>query len=364
MRAILVLLCAAAAGLGAVDAERDFSGKWFLDAGASDARALDVPVEQTLHVALAGTEFRVEATYADGKSAAWAFDLDGREVRSGLGAERRNTVVKWEGAALLVNTMVTGPADYTVMDRWRMARDGMTLTIVRQVVRASGEREGNLVYRREGSTNDPPPVMPPRQPSLTPRPAPVRPVAPTAPQQYIVPAGTRIPLTLRNPVDSKHSHSGDHVYLETAFPVAENGRIVIPRGSFVNGEVTDAKAAGVLKGKGELFIRFDVLMLPNGTSRDFRARPSSADKEGKITGSRDNSGDLQKATIGGGAGAGVGAAAGGIGGAGIGAAAGVAGGLLLGRITHRADAVLPQGTTVEMVLDRDLVFTPDELVGR
>jgi hypothetical protein len=46
---------------------------------------------------------------------------------------------------------------------------------------------------------------------------------------------------------------------------------------------------------------------------------------------------------------------------GIGAAAGAAAGLASVFHGKRPDAVLPQGTTLEMVLDRDLQFKSSEL---
>ncbi len=68
-------------------------------------------------------------------------------------------------------------------------------------------------------------------------------------------------------------------------------RIVIPRGSPVTAVVSNAKQPGKVKGKGELYLRFDSLTLPNGVTRDFRARLSGVDAgrgdldrdEGKIT---------------------------------------------------------------------------------
>jgi type IV secretion system protein VirB10 len=67
------------------------------------------------------------------------------------------------------------------------------------------------------------------------------------------------------------------VYLETAFPIVQDGRIVVPKGSYVAGTVTEVKRAGKMKGKAELFLRFDSLTLPNGVTREFRSRPDSAD---------------------------------------------------------------------------------------
>src|SRR4051812_23311373 len=89
---------------------------------------------------------------------------------------------------------------------------------------------------------------------------------------YTVVPGTKIPLSLINTVSTKHSAQGDRVYLETAFPVLADGRIVIPVGSYVAGTVTQIKKPGRMKGRGELSVRFDSLTLPNGVPRDFRAR--------------------------------------------------------------------------------------------
>jgi type IV secretion system protein VirB10 len=151
--------------------------------------------------------------------------------------------------------------------------------------------------------------------------------------------------------------------------VAQDGRIVIPRGSYVQGSVSKTKAAGRGSAKGELYIRFDSLTLPNGVSRDFHARLTSADTadgkvdpdEGKISGTgQNNTGGKVARDVGIGSMGGVligGAAGHPITGLGVGAAAGVAA-VLLGK---NQDVVLPRGTSVEMVLDRDLYYTAAEL---
>src|SRR4051812_36827141 len=83
--------------------------------------------------------------------------------------------------------------------------------------------------------------------------------------------GTKIPLSLINTISTKHSTEGDRVYLETSFPILAGGRIVIPVGSYVAGTVTQVKKPGRMAGRGELYVRFDSLTLPNGVTRDFRA---------------------------------------------------------------------------------------------
>jgi len=340
-------------------ANEDFSGTWTLG-------------NQRLVIAQQDSAIRCSSGDSH-----WTYNLNGDESRYRIDAESRNSVVKWEGAALLVNTLVSGPNNYTEMDRWQLSRDGNVLTIRRQTVTARGTSEISFVYYREGYTPAPPP-----QPT-----APVAPIAPRAPapapirrdppqqSDYLIKTGTHIPLSFRNTVDTKHSHEGDHIYLETIQPVAVDGRVVIPQGSYVNGHVTQSKPAGVVKGKGELYIIFDALVLPNGTSRDFRSRLASADasakgkvdsKEGKVTGERDTSGEARGAAEG----AGIGAAVGGIAGSaaghpitglGVGAGAGAAAGLASVLVKHRPDAALPKGTIVDMVLDRDLHFNAAEL---
>ena len=50
-------------------------------------------------------------------------------------------------------------------------------------------------------------------------------------------------------------------------------------------------------------------------------------------------------------------------GAGVGAIAGAAAGLAVVLLTRGPDLILPQGTTVEMVLDRELRYDRRELVA-
>ncbi|HWE52252.1 MAG TPA: hypothetical protein VG273_20825 [Bryobacteraceae bacterium] len=205
--------------------------------------------------------------------------------------------------------------------------------------------------------------------------APVQPVAEAAPSRYTVETGTRIPLGLINSVSTKHSEPGDRVYLETVFPIVIGGHIVIPPGSYVSGTVSEVKRPGRVKGRGELYVRFDSITLPNGVSREFRSRIGSIDaagsekldkKEGMIKSDSNKGGDAriigETAASGASIGAIAGSAAGHAGmGAGIGAAAGAAAGIAGVLITRGPDAVLAKGSTVEMILDRPLVFEATEV---
>jgi len=364
--------------LSAADSDRDFSGKWRLDTGSSRLQGLDIPAEPMLSIVQQETAIHCSsnASYA----------LDGKETKYRVAGSTYSSAVKWEGNALLINTLVTGPLDYTVMDRWKLSRDHATLTITRQVMHGTLETEGVLVYRGEGwqapavpSPAEAPPIEAPpveAPPAAeAPRPILMRPEARAPrPQQgdVTVPAGKRIALMLRNAVDTKHSREGDRIYLETIYPVAAGGRMVIPAGSFVNGTITVSKPAGKAKGKGELYIRFDSLTLPNGATRDFHSHLGSAEgktvdrEEGKISGERDTGHDVGRVATTTGAGASIGGIAGAasghaIQGVGIGAAIGAAVGLasILGK--RGPEATLQRGTTLEMILDRDISFTAAEL---
>lgn len=194
-------------------------------------------------------------------------------------------------------------------------------------------------------------------------------------REFLVSPGTRIPLSLINSVSTKHSAQGDRLYLETAFPILVDGRIVIPPGSYVAGTVTSVKRPGRVKGRGEIYVRFDSLTLPNGVTRDFRARMGAMDgraseefdrSEGKVRSEGTKGSDAR--TIGEGAAAGgsigtiAGAVAGHAGmGLGIGAGAGAAAGLVGILLTRGPDAILAKGSTLEMVLDRQLKFEEGEL---
>lgn len=188
---------------------------------------------------------------------------------------------------------------------------------------------------------------------------------------YTIDSGTRIPMSMLNSVSTKHAVEGDRVYLETIFPVMAGGRIVIPPGSSVAGTVTSFKRPGRVKGKGELYVRFDTLILPNGVSRDFRSRLGSIDgadkqgfdrEEGKIKGEGNKGGDAQTVGVGVATGASLGAiVARSAGGAGIGAAAGAAAALTGILLTRGPDVLLSKGSTVELLLDRSLSFEEDDL---
>jgi hypothetical protein len=188
--------------------------------------------------------------------------------------------------------------------------------------------------------------------------------------KIIVPSGTHIPLVLHNAVSTRSARPGDPVYFETSFPVMIDGKVVIPAGSYISGEITESKRPGRVKGRGELMMKLTTLILPNAYMVNLNAVPGNAgtggnettDSEGRIVGDSNKGGDIGTIAKTTGAGAGIGGlatqSAKGVGiGAGVGAAVGLAAILL----TRGPEAELPRGSTVEAVINRSIVLDADKV---
>jgi type IV secretion system protein VirB10 len=347
---------------------QDFSGRWRLKSQHAESGTLPERPAVVLEIEHSGNGVRCVAGGVQ-----WSFTTDGHESRARIGRRSLSTVAKWEGSALLINTIVNDPVrNYTQMDRWIISRDRTLLTVSREI--AGSATDATLIYERADAA----PAAPsqPGEPAAPTVPAaPGTPARPPQPLEYTIEAGTRIPLVLLNSVSAKHSSEGDRVYLRTAYPILSKGVVVVPPGSNVAGTLTFVRPPGRVKGRGELFIRFDSLTLPNGVTRDFRARVDNVDattrghvdgQEGTIKGESNKSGDAKTVGKSTAAGASVGSIAGAAAGhsglgLGVGAAAGAAAGLAGVLLSRGPDTVLAEGSTVQMVLDRPLVFAAAEI---
>jgi len=178
-----------------------------------------------------------------------------------------------------------------------------------------------------------------------------------------VPAGTKLPIVLKHGINTKSARPGDAVYCETNFPLAQNNRILIPAGTYVQGTITTVKRAGRVHGRAEVLMHFDTLIFPNGYTV---ALPGALDnmpgadtqhvkdKEGTIQADSSKGKDVGTIASTAATGAVIGGVAAGGKGAGIGAAAGGLTGLAISMLTRGNDVKIEQGTTVEMVLERPL----------
>ena len=194
--------------------------------------------------------------------------------------------------------------------------------------------------------------------------------AETKPDQIVVPAGTHLPFVLHNGISTRDAQPGTQVYLETTFPIVANDRVVIPVGSYAQGEITEAKRPAKGKGGAEVKIRLTTLILPNGYTVKLDGVPTNADngngayasKEGgQINKDRDKGADAGTVITTTGAGAGIGAVAAGARGAGIGAGIGAATGLAGVMMTRGPELELPRGSTLDIVLNRPVYLDPAKI---
>jgi hypothetical protein len=218
-----------------------------------------------------------------------------------------------------------------------------------------------LAQAPDGPQTDPPAPLA--------QPAKAAPPQNTSNQLVIVPAGTRIGVTLENGISTSSAKPGDSVYFRTSFPITISNKVIVPVGSYMRGEVTEAKRPGRVKGKGELRIRLNTLIFPNGYTVDLNAEPRSADgtngtttdSEGKITGPGGKGKDAATIATTTATGAGIGAIAGGGKGAGIGAGIGGVAGLAAVLLSRGPDAQLPRGSSMDLVLERDVQLEADQI---
>lgn len=77
----------------------------------------------------------------------------------------------------------------------------------------------------------------------------------------VVPAGTRFPLVLTHPVDSKTMHRGDEIYAQTTAPIPVGDQVAVPAGTFVQGKVEKLTRNG---NRGDFLMQSLSLLFPNG----------------------------------------------------------------------------------------------------
>jgi len=208
-------------------------------------------------------------------------------------------------------------------------------------------------------------------PHLTPRSTAVQPAQPQPdgdpPKDIVVPAGTKIPLTLKQGINTRSARPGDPVYAQTAFPITQNNAIVIPAGTYVQGEVRRVVRPGRVKGRAELQMSFTSMIFPNGYTvllpGAVQGTPGSKDNsvngnEGTIEAAGSKGKDaatIAATTI---PGAGIGAIADGGKGAAIGASAGGVIGLATVLLSRGPEVQLATGDSIEMVLESTIDLSP------
>jgi type IV secretion system protein VirB10 len=209
------------------------------------------------------------------------------------------------------------------------------------------------------------------QTSLAPNPA--SPSVESGKPTLTIPAGTMVPLSLKQAISTKTAKDGDPVYAETAFPFVVNERVVIPAGTYIQGRIERAQHGGHVKGRAEVLIHFTSMIYPNGytvmlggsvENTPGAEKTSMKDSEGTI---RQDSDAGKKAETAAGAattGAVIGAITNGAKGAGIGAGIGGVAGLAVGILSRGADVRLEPGASIEMEIQREVTVDASRVSSR
>jgi len=163
------------------------------------------------------------------------------------------------------------------------------------------------------------------------------PAAPAVAPAPTIPAGTRFRVRLSQALDTKYCRAGQSFTAVLDEPIVLGDRVIVPRGAWVRGHITESKPSGRLKGRALLAIRLDSVRVDGASyaiTTSLDARVSRSHKRRNL------------AIIGGsaGAGAGIGVAAGGGVGAAVGAVVGAGAGTVGAVFTGRKQVVLPAET--------------------
>ncbi len=197
---------------------------------------------------------------------------------------------------------------------------------------------------------------------------------PDANGMWVVPAGTKIPIQLRQAVSTKNAQAGDPIYAQTTFPIVVYGAIMIPAGTYAQGVVDSAKRAGRIKGTAELRFHLTTLIYPNGYTLDLAAAvdqvPGSQDarmkEPGTVKHDSEKGADVKRigeaAATGAQIGGMAGAASGSIRGLGIGGISGIAAGSLIALLARGSDVRFEIGSGVEVSLNHAIAVDAHKVV--
>ena len=207
----------------------------------------------------------------------------------------------------------------------------------------------------------------------SPAPDPAAPSAESPKPMLTIPAGTRVPLSLKQAISTKTAKDGDPVYAEIAFPFVVNERVAIPAGTYIQGKIERVQRGGHVKGRAELLIHFTSMIYPNGytvmlggsvENTPGAEKTSMKDSEGTIRQDSDAGKRVETAATTATTGAVIGAVTNGGKGAGIGAGIGGVTGLAIGMLSRGADVRLEPGTSIEMEIQREVTVDASRVSSR
>jgi hypothetical protein len=165
-----------------------------------------------------------------------------------------------------------------------------------------------------------------------------------------VAAGTSLDITLETPVSTETAKAEDIIRGKVAKPVVVDGMTVIPTGAPVRGTVVSAERAGKVKGRANIALRFNEVVVGKTA---YKIQTTRIVREAEATKGE----DAKKIGIGAGVGTAIGAIAGGKKGAAIGAGVGAGAGTGAVLATRGEEVKIPAGTTLHTKIDAPVKIT-------
>ena len=183
----------------------------------------------------------------------------------------------------------------------------------------------------------------------------------------VLPEKTRITLQLNTHLSTKVNSEGDAFTAYVTAPILLGDRIVIPKGSVVNGSISRILRPGRFKGKAVMNLLFQSISIPGHGQLPIVASLARVDSqghgairsEGTVEGESSEGNDIGKVLVPGITGAGIGGLTGGAKGAAIGSGVGAAIGLATVFATRGKEIEVLRGATLEILLDQPLTIPPE-----
>ena len=196
---------------------------------------------------------------------------------------------------------------------------------------------------------------------------------PASSSTLTIPSGTKVPLALKQAISTRNAKEGDPVYCETTFPFVVDDRIVIPAGTYVQGKISRVQRPGRIKGRAELLMHFTSMIYPSGYTVMLPGsldnipgadKTSMKGSEGTVRQDSDKGKDIGTVASTASTGAVIGGLSAGGKGAGLGAAAGGLAGLAIAMISRGSDVKLEPGTSIEMIIQREVSVDANRVTSR
>lgn len=180
--------------------------------------------------------------------------------------------------------------------------------------------------------------------------APAPPAGPPPPSIVTLPAGEHVSVRMIDSIDSARNTAGQVFRATLSAPLTLHGTVVVPAGAPASVTLTDARAAGRIKGRSELEVRLSSIEFHG---RNYTVDSTIYEETGKARGNQ----TAVHTGIGAAAGAIIGAIAGGGKGAAIGSVAGGGAGFGVNALTHGQQVKIPSEAVLTFTLRRHLRLT-------